>query len=1065
MKTTFTTVDLLAVVAELKQRVVGLRVAQIYDVDSKTYLIKLQKPEQKCVLLLESGSRVHTTEYEWPKSPAPSGFSMKLRKHLRNKRLEEVQQLGVDRVLDLKFGSQEAEHHIIVELYDRGNIVLTDSTYTILNILRPRKEGEEVRLAVHEKYPLDRARQARPTPSMEDLRTALSAAKENTNVKKVLIPMLDCGGGVVEHELLEAGLPPNTKVVQCLRTEEDLTRLHTAACHAQEVVTDWAKRPPSQGYIIKKMEKRSKVDGTLEDVPIYQEFIPMLFRQYADVPVDTFPTFNQACDDFFSKLESIKIDQKAVQKEKEVHRKLENVKRDHERRLQELVEHQRENEERGRLIELNKDLVDKAIFVVRSTVANQIDWGQIDELLAEAQARGDPVALVIRQLKLKTNSMTLLLSDPYDCEEDDLFLDSDEEREEGNESTKMRPMMVEIDLDLSAMANARRYFDQKRQAAQKEQKTISASHKVVQLTARKTQQTLKEVAAITNINKARKVFWFEKFLWFISSENYLVLAGRDSQQNELLVKRHLRQGDVYVHADMHGAASVVIKNPSGREPPPKSLHEAGIMALCYSRAWDEKVVTSAWWVWGSQVSKTAPSGEYLTTGSFMVRGKKNFLPPSHLVYGFGFLFRLEDDSIPRHAGERKVRGQDDEHVEETDTQNEIPLIEEEGEDEEEEEPSKERKIKEEGNETVKKEENDEENGEEEEAEDKDEGNEKGTGDVKSEEDDAEEKHEEEAVPEFPDTMVEMSHIGGAQFSLRTRTVSTISHTSGQSGGQDDEEGEGQEVVFLGDDKPVVVQRKKNNSVSSSGGKGKKGGKKGGEGQKGAPGHTNQLKEVEEGMNESSKGGPPKRGQKGKMKKREKYRDQDEEERNLRMSLLQSAGSNKENKKGKAGKKGGKEGKGKAPAPTRTGPKNVPGGKDSPKPPPEAANTQTPAVKKEKAAQEEEEEEDEEATQVADDLAILDALTALPVPEDELLFAVPVCAPYNTMTNYKYKVKLTPGPGKKGKACKTALALFMGDKTASGRERDLLRAVKEQDLAKNLPGKVKVSAPHITKVKK
>lgn len=59
---------------------------------------------------------------------------------------------------------------------------------------------------------------------------------------------------------------------------------------------------------------------------------------------------SSACDDFFSKLEAIKIDQKAVQKEKEVHRKLENVKRDHERRLQELVEHQRENEERGRLI-------------------------------------------------------------------------------------------------------------------------------------------------------------------------------------------------------------------------------------------------------------------------------------------------------------------------------------------------------------------------------------------------------------------------------------------------------------------------------------------------------------------------------------------------------------------------------------------------------------------------------------------------------------------------------------------------------------------------------------------
>ena len=33
--------------------------------------------------------------------------------------------------------------------------------------------------------------------------------------------------------------------------------------------------------------------------------------------------------------------------------------------------------------------------------------------------------------------------------------------------------------------------------------------------------------------------WFEKFIWFVSSENFLVLAGRDAQQNEMLVKRHM----------------------------------------------------------------------------------------------------------------------------------------------------------------------------------------------------------------------------------------------------------------------------------------------------------------------------------------------------------------------------------------------------------------------------------------------------------------------------------------------------------------------------------------------
>ena len=41
-----------------------------------------------------------------------------------------------------------------------------------------------------------------------------------------------------------------------------------------------------------------------------------------------------------------------------------------------------------------------------------------------------------------------------------------------------------------------------------------------------------------------------------------------------------------------------------------------------------------------QVSKTAPTGEYLPTGSFIIRGKKNFLPPQPLIMGLAFMFRL-----------------------------------------------------------------------------------------------------------------------------------------------------------------------------------------------------------------------------------------------------------------------------------------------------------------------------------------------------------------------------------------------------------------------------------------
>lgn len=78
------------------------------------------------------------------------------------------------------------------------------------------------------------------------------------------------------------------------------------------------------------------------------------------------------------------------------------------------------------------------------------------------------------------------------------------------------------------------------------------------------------------------------------------------------------------------------------------------MKLLHSVAWDAKVVTNAYWVTGDQVSKTAPTGEYLTTGSFMVRGKKNFLPPAYLILGFSFLFRLEDSFVGNHMEDRKV---------------------------------------------------------------------------------------------------------------------------------------------------------------------------------------------------------------------------------------------------------------------------------------------------------------------------------------------------------------------------------------------------------------------------
>ena len=51
----------------------------------------------------------------------------------------------------------------------------------------------------------------------------------------------------------------------------------------------------------------------------------------------------------------------------------------------------------------------------------------------------------------------------------------------------------------------------------------------------------------------------------------------------------MKPNDVYVHADLHGAATVVVKNSSALPVPPKTLTEAGQFAVCFSAAWDSKV--------------------------------------------------------------------------------------------------------------------------------------------------------------------------------------------------------------------------------------------------------------------------------------------------------------------------------------------------------------------------------------------------------------------------------------------------------------------------------------------
>ena len=91
-----------------------------------------------------------------------------------------------------------------------------------------------------------------------------------------------------------------------------------------------------------------------------------------------------------------------------------------------------------------------------------------------------------------------------------------------------------MDIGLSAHGNAGVYYEEAKKALSKEQKTVDVSSHAIKQAEKKTRKDLKQVKLKHAIQHIRKPLWFEKFNWFISQDGYLVLAGRDMQQNEVM---------------------------------------------------------------------------------------------------------------------------------------------------------------------------------------------------------------------------------------------------------------------------------------------------------------------------------------------------------------------------------------------------------------------------------------------------------------------------------------------------------------------------------------------------
>ncbi|KAI1466573.1 uncharacterized protein F4812DRAFT_84259 [Daldinia caldariorum] len=1046
MKQRFSSLDVKAISHELSKSLVSLRVYNIYDLSSKILLFKLAKPGVKKQLLLDSGFRCHLTEFARTAAPRPSVFVQKLRKVLNTRRITSVSQIGTDRIIEFQFS--DGQYRLYLEFFAGGNVILTDSDLKILTLLRnvPEGEGQEPQ-RVGLTYSLENRQNYGGVPALtkERVRTALQTTVQKATASSAAGKKIKRKPGdelrrglattitelppiLVDHAMKVTGFDSSLQPSTILESEDLLNELVRSLEEALKIVHEVTSSDTCKGYILAKTKSDvdNKSSGEADEGQqqkgglIYDDFHPFLPRQFADNPAYTaltFENFNMMVDEFFSSVEGQKLASKLSEREAAAKRKLDATKADHDKRIEGLQAVQQLNVRKASAIEANVERVQEAMDAVNGLIQQGMDWEDIGKLVDRERKRGNPVAsIIVPPLKLHENTITILLGEAEEEEEEDEdygasdtdSVSSDDSGYAGTEASARKVqesrLTVDINLGLSPFANAREYYGEKKNAAVKEQKTILQSETALksaeQKIAAELKKGLKQEKPI--LQPIRKQFWFEKFIWFISSDGYLVLGGKDAQQNEMLYRRYLKKGDIYVHADLHGAPSVIIKNsPSTPDAPipPSTLSQAGTLAVCASSAWDQKAGMGAWWVNADQVSKSAPTGEFLTTGSFMVRGKKNFLPPAQLILGLGLMYKISEESKARHVKHRLYDLPENLPNKQSSDATSSKAVAGSSE-----EPSAEH----------------DESDSEDSAIDIQEEAERRENPLQP----SNQNDDEQESPEQTEESPPIQGMSNLTVSEVPDAALTIDRQEGEASGRE------------GDD-PVEMVTEADSAPLTTGDS--------------SPPETSRKPTPQP----QKKNQQPKRGQRSKAKKAAKYKDQDEEDRAAIEALIGAA----------AGKqKAEAEAKAKA----------------------EREAQRAAALERRRAQHQRQQRETAEHEEVrkmmlqegietldveeAANLTPLDALVGTPLPGDEILEVIPVCAPYSALGRCKYKVKMQPGAQKKGKAVKEILEAWKAASTKKGvvdeksedkekmwpREVELFKALKPEEVVNIVPvGKVRV----------
>lgn len=168
---------------------------------------------------------------------------------------------------------------------------------------------------------------------------------------------------------------------------------------------------------------------------------------------------------------------------------------------------------------------------------------------------------------------------------------------------------------------------------------IDKASEELRLRVEKLQNQTQKIHEKIQFSKLESKQWYERYRWFVTSDGYLVIGGRDASSNSAIIRKYMTENDIIFHAEIHGSPFFLVKNVNNQEKQDSSyVEEAAQATVSFSRAWKDGLSSGdAYWVFPNQVKKGAPTGQFLPKGSFVIEGKRNFCRGIELKLSIGLV--------------------------------------------------------------------------------------------------------------------------------------------------------------------------------------------------------------------------------------------------------------------------------------------------------------------------------------------------------------------------------------------------------------------------------------------